>query len=258
MPVDENLSSPVAVLRENRVTRVVLNDPGKRNRLTPGMASALAEALFEAADDPGTGSVLLEQRGEVFCSGFDFEALALAGDPEPFRRLFSLRQKLRKPAVAAVHGACAGAGIGLLLQCHYVLAAQGTKFAVTDIHSACWPVLYYGALCAAMGPRRACELSLTGRVFSAADALAYGLVQELVPEFELEDRALQMAAGLASLSPAAVAAGLEFAAGFFPESAGNHAEERFREATCSPDFREALAATSGRRRPEWPSLRGKA
>jgi len=258
MPIDENLSSPVAVLRENRVTRVVLNEPGKRNRMTPEMASALLEVIGEAAQDPGVGCLLVEQRGDVFCSGFDFEALARAEDFDPFRRLFGLRQKLRKPAVAAVHGACAGAGIGLLLQCHYVLAAQGTKFAVTDIHSACWPVFYYDALCAAMGPRRACELSLTGRVFSAADALAYGLVQELAPEFELEDRALQMAAGLASLSPAAAAAGLEFAAGFVPEGAANHAAERLRVAARSLDFQEALAAARERRKPDWPSLRATA
>lgn len=256
MPVDENLSSPVGVLRENRVTRVVLHEPQKRNRMTPEMASALVETICGAAEDPEVGCLLVEQRGSVFCSGFDFEAMAQSRDFEPFRRLFGLRQQLRKPAVAAVHGACAGAGIGLLLQCHYVVAAQGTKFAATDIHSACWPVLYYGALCAAMGPRRACELSLTGRVFSAADALAYGLVQELVPEFELEERALQMAAGLASLSPAAVAAGLEFAAGFSPENAGNDAEERFREAASSPDFQEALAAAREHRKPQWPSLRG--
>lgn len=258
MHSDENLGSPVGVLRENRVTRIILNEPTNRNRLTPEVASALVDAIEYAADDPAVGCLLLEQRGEVFCSGFDYEALMRAGDLSPIRRLFSLWGTLRKPMAAAVRGACAGAGAGLLLQCHYVLAAHGTKFAITDIHSALWPALYYETLYDALGPRRARELAITGRVFPAADALAYGLVHEVVPEFELEDRALQMAAGLASLSPAAVASGLEFSAGFHSQHGASDPEEWFRQAAGSADFHEALAAASRRRKPEWPSLREKA
>lgn len=254
MSSDESLGSPVGLLCENRVTRIVINDAQHRNRLTPGMALALVAAIEQADGDPGAGCLLIEQRGEVFCSGFDHEAIARAADLEPFRRLFRLGATLRKPMVGAVRGACAGAGVGLLLQCHFVLAAQQTKFAVTDIHSALWPALYYEVLCGALGPRRACELSLTGRVFSAADALAYGLAHELVPPFELEDRALQMAGGLASLSPSAVASGLAFATQINSGQQQTQAVEWFRQAAGSPDFREALAAARQRRKPRWPSL----
>lgn len=258
MPSDENLSSPVAVLRDNRVTRIILNQPSNRNRLTSEAASALVNAIEQAAHDPSAGCLLIEQRGDVFSAGFDFDALARGLDPEPFRRLFNIGRTLRKPAVAAAHGACAGAGIGLLLQCHYVLAAHQTKFALTEIHSALWPAPYYEALCRALGPRRACELALTGRVFSAADALAFGLVQEVVPAFELEDRAMQLSAGLASLSPAAVASGLEFAPRFHSQQDMDDPAEWFREVKRSPDLREALAASRERRKPDWPSLREKA
>lgn len=250
MSADGNFHTEVAISIENHILRIALNRPEERNRLTPAMAGALLHAIEIAAQDPAIACILLEQRGGVFCSGFDYDSLATAGGEwlDLAARLFRLRRGLRKPLVGAVQGACAGAGIGLLLQCHFVLAAQGTKFAVTDIHSAAWPALYWDSLVGAFGERRACELALTGRVFSAADAQAWGLVQELVPAFELEDRALQMAAGLASLSPSAIAAGLELACSADSVSP----QDWWRQTADSPDFREAISAARERRKPAWP------
>lgn len=237
---------------DGRVAWVRLNRAEDRNRLDPSMIQALLGALETAANDPAVGVVLLLQQGGVFSAGIDYEAL-LAGDcpsdfPENLFRLFAVLCGMPKPVLAAVHGACAGAGIGLLASCHCVLAAQGTKFAVTDIHTGAWPYLYYEILAAAVGGRRARELALTGREFSAADALAWGLVHETAPAFELEDRAFQLASGLASLSPAAVAAGLGFAA------SPHDARQRFREALESRDLAEGVAAQRAGRRPSWPSL----
>jgi len=254
MPSDENPNTPVEVLRENRVTRIRLNLPEERNRLSPAMVRALLHEIRQAEADPGAGCLLLEQRGSIFCSGIEYRTIGEPGAVESLQELFCLHHELRKPLVAAVSGACAGAGIALLLQCHYVLAAQGARFSVNDIHSALWPALYYPCLANACGPRRACELALTGRVFSAADALAWGLVQELVPPYELEDRALQMADGLASLSPAAVSSGLAFAAEAAAGETSLRPAEWFRKATGTPDFFEALAAAREQRKPRWPSL----
>ncbi len=253
MSIEGNFNTPVTILREHRVLRIALNRGEDRNRFSAALAGALLEAIDQAARDSTTGCLVLEQRGDVFCSGIDYDSLAASGGAwlDAAARLFRLRGELRKPLVGTVHGACAGAGIGLLLQCHFVLAAQGTKFAVTDIHSAAWPALYWDSLVSAFGQRRACELSLTGRVFSAADAQAWGLVHELVPAFELEERTLQMAAGLALLSPAAVADGLKLA------GSGPHVSVRewWQIVSDSSDFREALAAARERRKPSWPSLK---
>lgn len=254
MEPDENLNNPVVTFDENRVTRIILNQPARRNCLSAGFVRALLDALQKAHADAGTGCLLLEQRGDVFCSGLDYAQLSVSQECGAFHRLFQIRGELRKPLIAAVRGACTGAGVGLLLQCHYVLAAQGTRFALTDIHSAAWPFLYYQTLANALGPRRACELALTGRVFSAADALSFGLVQELVQPFELEDRAFQLAAGMASLSPAAVSAGLDYDAQLHNTGAGRDAEEELRNALLTPDFAEAAAAAREKRKPLWPSL----
>jgi enoyl-CoA hydratase/carnithine racemase len=239
--------------REGRVRTLRLNSPATRNLLDPPMLEALAAALEGAAADPGTGAVLLLQSGEVFCAGAD---LAAPGNAElqarysgELFRLFAAPLWHAKPVLAAVRGACAGAGVGILCRCHFVLAAQGAKFGVTEIHSGLWPFPYYEAMTAALGGRRACELALTGRAFSAADALSFGLVHELVPPFELEDRAMQMAQTLAALSPAAVSAGLRLASG------GAQARALWDEALQSPDFAEGAEALRERRRPRWPSAK---
>lgn len=237
---------------EGRVAWIRLARAERRNLLDPPAVRALSQALESAAADTRAGAVLILQKGDVFCAGIDYPSLLgpdCADDfPENLFRLFALICRMEKPVLAAVHGACAGAGVGLLAACHWVLAAQGTKFAVTDIHAGTWPYPYYEILSTALGDRRARELALTGRTFSAADALAWGLVHEVAPAFELEDRAFQMASGIASLSPAALAAGLRFAA------APDDPRLRFRQSLGSPDLAEGVAAQRERRRPRWPSL----
>lgn len=224
MSFDEKSNTPVAVQREGGVFRIALIRPEERNCLSPGLVDALPAAIGEAAGSEDTGCLLLEQPGDVFSSGVN--STALAGG-----------------------GGCAGAGPGLLLECRHVLAEQGTPFALTDIHRAIWPGLYYGSLVRSLGPRRASELALTGRVFSTSDAVSWGIVQEVVPAFELQERELQESAGLASLSPDAAGAGLACAAGFHAGAEAGTLRGSWLAALDSPDFREALDAARERRRP---------
>lgn len=209
---DEKSNTPVTVQREDGVFRIARIRPEKRNCLSPRLVGALPAAIDEAAGSEDTGCLLLEQRGDVFGSGVNYTALAGGGG-------------------------CAGAGLGLLLECHYMLAEQETPFALTGIHRAIWPGLCYGSLVRSLGPSRACELALTGRVFSTSDAASWRIVQQVVPAFDLEERELQVSAGLASLSPGAAGA-----------EAGT-LRGAWLAALDSPDFREALNAARERRKP---------
>jgi len=177
------MNCPVERGREGRVAWIRLNSPEQKNLLTPPAVRALLGALTEAVSSRETGTVLLLQKGDVFCGGIDYSSLADPAARDGFSadlsRLFTVLSGYAVPVVAAVHGACAGGGVGLVAACHLALAATGTKFGVTDIHFGLWPFPFYAALTAAVGPRRARELALTGRAFSAADAQAYGLVKKL-------------------------------------------------------------------------------
>lgn len=108
-----------------------------------------------------------------------------------------------------------------------------------------------------MGPRRALELSLTGRIFGVNEALQYGLIHEAVPAIELDDRATAIAQNLANASASSIALGLEFVQrtrGLGQEDGGKLAAEMRSLNFASADFAEGLAAFESRRSPIWPSL----
>jgi len=112
--------------------------------------------------------------------------------------------------VTAVQGVAVSAGVALIANAHVAVVAQGSSFGLTDIRERrCHPRIL-GAVAAAIGDRRARELSLTGRVFTAPEALAWGLVHALTPPFELDDRASAIATALANADHDAVSAILAF------------------------------------------------
>jgi enoyl-CoA hydratase/carnithine racemase len=185
--------------QEGRLRRIVLAATEKRNLLDAVMCQDLLRELRDAAADEAVGAILLEADGPAFCTGIDLEA----GED-----LFTIGRRIAKPLVAAVQGFALSGGVALLANAHVVVAAQGSSFGLTDIREGVWSEPVYRAVAGAIGERRTLELSLTGRVFSTADALAWGLVHMVAPAFELDDRAFEIATALAKANPQAVRAAL--------------------------------------------------
>jgi len=185
--------------QDGRLRRIALAAPEKRNMLDAELCRDLLRELREAAADEGTGAILIEADGQVFCSGVE----PGAGD-----ELFAIGRTIAKPLVAAVRGVAVSGGLALIANAHVVVAAQGTSFGLTDIREGKWSAATYRAVASAIGERRALELALTGRIFSTQDALAWGLVHVVAPAFELDDRASEIAAALANANPDAIRAAL--------------------------------------------------
>ena len=183
----------VAIAVEDRVLRITLDRPSERNQLTATMAWKIVEAVRQPSS--GVGAVLLEGRGDVFCYGA-FEAL-----PDEFWTL----HRAAVPIVAGVHGACLSEGVALIAQAHVVIAAQGTSLGLTEIRKGAAPVALH-LVGAAIGQRRAAELALSGRVFSATEAMQMGLVHEVAPAFEYDERAEAVAHHLSKANADAVRA----------------------------------------------------
>jgi enoyl-CoA hydratase/carnithine racemase len=186
------------VEQDGRLCRIALAAPEKRNLLDAAACRELMHELQSASADEATGAILLEADGPVFCAGAEPET----GD------LFRIGETIAKPLIAAVQGVVISGGLALVANAHVVVAAQGTSFGLTDIREGRWPEAACDALARAVGARRALELALTGRVFSAQEALAWGLVHWIAPAFELDDRATEIATTLANANPAAIAQGL--------------------------------------------------
>jgi len=237
--------------RQGRLLELTLNRPEKRNALNAELCRELVQALEQADADPATNAVLLTANGKSFCAGMD-----LSQDPsglaEIHNRLFTLGARTGKPLVAAVQGAALAGGTGLVANAHVAIAAEEATFGLTEIRIGLWPFLIFRAVAAAIGERRALELSLTGRTIGAAEAQAWGLVHQVVPAPELVGRARELALGIASASPAAIQAGLAYlrdARVLGWEEAGRLAAQAREAIFGSAEFQEKVRALLTKRPP---------
>lgn len=249
------MNSNLLISREGRLLRLTLAREEKRNALNGDLCRAIVEACEEP--DASVGAILLDAQGNVFSAGMDLAEIRTVDPTVWHERLFTLGARLTKPLVAAVNGPALAGGLGLVANAHLAIAAQGSSFGLTEVRIGLWPFVVYRSIVDAMGARRALELSLTGRIFGPNEALQYGLIHEVVPAIELDDRATAMAQMLANWSPETVGRGLEFAQrsrGLGMAEGGALAASMRAEIFASGDFAEGLAAFEGRRAPVWPSL----
>jgi len=184
--------------QDNRLRRITLAGVEQRNLIDAVSAARLVEELRDAVAHEGTGAILIDADGPVFCSGIEGDAA----------ELFSFSRRMSKPLVVAAQGVVISGGVALLASAHVVVAAQGTSFGLIDIREGKWREEIYHAVAGAIGERRATELSLTGRIFTTPDAVAWGLVHMSAPAFEIADRATDVATALANANADAVRAAL--------------------------------------------------
>lgn len=195
------------------VLTLTLNRPAKRNALNAELIDRLHESLEQADLDGEVRVVVLRGAGKDFCAGADLdELLASAGrtlgenEASALRlgRLFLRLRELPKPVVAVVHGRALAGGAGLATACDLVLAGSGSQFGYPEIQRGFAPAMVMALLRRIVGEKMALDLALTGRVLSADEARALGLLTRVVPDGELDDQANSLARQLAGLSPSAL------------------------------------------------------
>jgi 2-(1,2-epoxy-1,2-dihydrophenyl)acetyl-CoA isomerase len=185
------------------VTVVRLDRPAGRNALVPEMADRLVEHLHAAG---AVGKpVVLTATGTTFCPGADLRWLATCGDPAlGVAELVAVHHlaivtvlEMPLPVVAAINGSVAGGGLGLMLAADYRVAAERATFTAAYFRLALTPDGGSSAFLERMiGPARTLELLLTNRRLSAGEAHAWGMVNQVVADAQLLDRAVAFAAGL--------------------------------------------------------------
>lgn len=198
------------------VARLGLARPEAGNAVTGAMAREIMDVVGRCYHDPAVRAVLLTGEGRRFCVGGDLRSFTAYGValPEHLREVttylhaaVSRLARLEVPVVAAVQGAAAGAGLSLACACDLVVAGESTRFRTAYLAIGLTPDggLSY-TLPRLVGPRRALELMLTNRIFSAAEALAWGIAAEVVPDAEVGARAEALARDLAAGPTAAMGA----------------------------------------------------
>jgi enoyl-CoA hydratase/carnithine racemase len=253
------MSDILRIEPHGRVLRVVLNRAEKRNALNVALCRELVEALESADRDGGVGAILMTANGKSFCAGMDVSEIGPRTSEEiadAHERLFTVGNRLTKPLIAAVDGSALGGGMGLVANCHIVIASDHATFGLTEVRLGLWPFLVFRAVAAAVGERRAIELALTGRTVSARVAHDIGLVHEIT--HDLGEVSFELAASIAAFSPTAIRQGMLFVQqtrGKDWVTAGAIGRRMRNEVFESPDFQEGIQAFREKRPPHWPSLK---
>ena len=207
-------SEPLLQQLDSGVYTLTLNRPAKRNALSRAMIDALHEAVEHADLSADIRVVALRGAGRDFCAGLDLKELLATADQSPDRNeedamhLGSLFIKLRtlpKPVVAVTHGRTLAGGCGLATACDLVLASESGTFGYPEIQRGFVPAMVMTMLRRAVGEKQAFDLAATGRLVSAAEACAMGLVSRVLPDEGYAEKTGAMLRTMAASSASALA-----------------------------------------------------
>jgi enoyl-CoA hydratase/carnithine racemase len=186
---------------KERIAHIALNRPDKLNALNSQMVDEILSAFKCYDADPQAWVAIVSGKGKAFSGGGDVK------EPEIFKRLetfFSGVLDVKKPVIAAIHGFCLAPTVVMTLCCDIRIAAEGTRFgwpqAKIGFSSTCGP----SALPFVIPRNFACEYLFTGELFTAEEALRFGMVNRVVPPEELMSSAEAMAQKIARNAPLAV------------------------------------------------------
>jgi enoyl-CoA hydratase len=249
----------VLVERDDRVGVVLMNRPKQLNALSGELMGAVVEALVQLDGDDEVRAIVLGGGERAFAAGADIGELA-AGTPISLyesRRIdrWDAIRDLRTPVVAAVSGFCLGGGCELAMLCDLIVASETARFGQPEINLGVLP----GAggtqrLTRAVGKALAMDMILTGRMLSAREALAAGLVARVVAKEAWLAEAKRVAGEIASKGPVAVRLAKESVDKAFeaPLAVGVDFERRaFYLARASEDAGEGLNAFVEKRPPDF-------
>lgn len=247
--------------RHGKVARLVLARPERLNALTPEMMVQLSDATLELQQDRDVRAVLLCGEGRYFCVGADvggmtgFDVVSARERIHRAHRVIAGLANMDKPVIAAVRGSTVGVGWSLALACDLILASDTTKFSMVfkkiglapDGAAAYFLTQYIGML-------RARELMMSARTVEAPEALQLGMINEVVPDAQLEERGMALAQELADSATFALAMGKRMFRGAMQPSLETFLElESQVQAVVlqSADHKEGAAAFREKRKPNF-------
>jgi len=248
--------------RPEAVLLVTLDRPEVANAFNTQAALDLSDVFRRLETEERLRCVVLTGAGErAFCAGADLKERSSFTDKqwldqhEIFERMFALVHECPLPVIAAVNGAAYAGGLELVLHCDFAYASRTAKFALTEVSLGIMP----GGggtqtLPRAVGERRAKELILAARPFSAEEALAWGVVNRLSEAGKVLEHTLEVAGRIASHAPLsvlqakhAIRQGLQMD---FP-SAMRLEVEAYNRLVATEDRREGLRAFNEKRKPKF-------
>jgi len=252
----------LAVAHSDHIATITLNRPEKRNAVSFQLVEDLISALREI-ERSDSQVVIVTGAGKAFCAGLDLEELkSLIGkseeqnlkDSATMANLFRTLYDFPKPTIAAVNGAAIAGGTGIATMCDFTLAVPEAKFGYTEVKIGFVPAIVSSYLVFQVGHKIARDLLMTARLFDAAEAHRYGLVNEIVPADNLMARARELAQVLLENSPSSVQATKRLINGFIKEQLDTQVAAAVKDNArirTTADFKEGVSSFLEKRKPVW-------
>src|SRR5919199_3491853 len=225
---------------------IVFNNPARRNAVSLDMWRAIPVILDDFESDPAIRVIVLRGAGDkAFVSGADIsEFETVRADAEAVRQYDEISggtleriERARKPTIAMIQGYCVGGGVAVALACDLRIAAETAKFGVPAAKLGLgYRMTGIKKLLDIVGPAFVKEIFFTARQFGAAEALRIGLVNQMVPDAELETFVRDYAETIAGNAPLTVASVKEIVAELL------HAGDSYDRAKCERLVEECFAS----------------
>jgi enoyl-CoA hydratase/carnithine racemase len=251
------MTDHVKITSSEGVLTLELARPDKMNALTSAMYASLADALTGTEADPSVRAIVIRGEGAMFTAGNDLAEFAAAatgaGGPSQVVRFLRAIAGSTKPLVAAVNGRAVGIGTTMLLHCDFIVLAEDALLSTPFVNLALVPEAASSLLLPArIGHARAFEMFALGKPISAAQAMDWGLANRVVPVADLHAEANKIAASLARQA----AGSLKMTKVLMRQAQAISAQmdlesAQFAERLRSPEAREAFAAFSQKRAPDF-------
>lgn len=246
---------------DDRLLRIQMNRPDKKNALNRAMYTTMADAIFQANDDPQIRVIVIEGTEGCFTSGndlADFMNAPVTGDESPVGRFLEAGATTPKPLIAIVNGIAVGVGTTLLLHCDLAYAADTAKFTMPFVNLGLLPEYASTYLLPRLvGHRRAAEHLMFGEPFDSQTAYDLGLLNGIVPADSLVEESIAKAHKLAAQAPSALRQTKALMKAPVAEAiaAQMSAEgEHFAAALTSPEAGEAFKAFMEKRKPDFSTF----
>jgi len=267
MEIDTGTTELLCSIRDG-VALITLNRPEARNAMSPALTEALRNQIKARGDDPNVGALLITGAGTAFCSGGDVKGMGGRGPRGQMsyeERLSDLRWRqshltgalvaVRKPTIAALPGAAAGAGLAVALACDIRIAARSAfastgyaRIGLSGDYGIAW------LLTRTIGSMRARELMFTSERVDAERCERIGLVNRVVEDAKLQDEAFAFAKSLAEGPQVALRLmkdNLDDALHIDYRTAHYREAERLVSASRTADHKEAVQAFVDKRKPKF-------
>jgi enoyl-CoA hydratase/carnithine racemase len=248
---------------DGAVAILTFNRPEARNAMTWEMYQSLVDACDRVDTDAAIRVLILRGAGgRAFIAGTDISQFQSFRDREDgikyeerLDQVLDRLERVAKPVIAHVHGVAAGGGCGIVLASDLCVATPESTFGVPIARTLgnCLSAATYSRLVDAFGPRRTKDLLFTGRMLSAEEAAALGLVNRIVDADRIEQAVRTLASEIASNAPLTIRATKEIVRRIAAKRRLAHGEDADVVESCygSADFREGVTAFLEKRKPRW-------